>query len=168
MIIEYNDNGRIFHTISDPVHPEILRMMLEKGGNVLNLAPIPKPLEHETDWDTGELRYNEDGSPKMVSPGVTYQLCDIETDYILNGVVTARPVFDAPEQIELIADGIDSHTIAIPDPCEIRVDGEPMTISNLLNELTLSAAMPAEYTLELIQWPYLPKTIKVIAHAPAE
>lgn len=163
MIVEYEDNGRIFHTVSDPVHPEILRLMLEKGGNVLNLPPIPKPLEHERDWNTGELRYNEDGTPKMVSPGVDNQRCDILADYILDGAVTPRPVFDLPDEIELIADGVDTRTITLPDPCEARLDGEPMTFTG--GSLDLSSDMPAEYTLELIQWPYIEKTIKVIAHA---
>ncbi|QPC91455.1 hypothetical protein [Mesorhizobium sp. INR15] len=168
MIIEYEQNGRIFHVISDPVHPMVLEMMLTRESGVLNLPPIQKPLEHERDWDTGELRYNEDGSPKMVSPGVIFQRCDIAGDYILEGVVTARPLFDLPDEVELIADGADTKTLEIPDPCDITVDGEPLTVSNVLNELELRADVPAEYTLEFVQWPYMSKTVKVVAHAPAE
>ncbi|RUX60156.1 hypothetical protein [Mesorhizobium sp. M7A.F.Ca.CA.002.12.1.1] len=165
MIVEYEQNGRIFHIISDPVHSLVLDMMLQRDSGVLNLPPIPKPLEHERDWDTGELRYNEDGTPKMVSPGVTFQRCDIETDYVFDGAVTPRPVFDLPDVVELVADGVDTRKLTIPDPCDILIDGEPTTISGALNELELAADMPAEYTLEFVQWPYMPKTVKVIAHA---
>ncbi|UVK46811.1 hypothetical protein BPNPMPFG_002521 [Mesorhizobium sp. AR07] len=165
MIIEYDEKGEIFHIISDPVNQSVLEMMLARESGVLNLPPVPAPLEHEKDWDTGELRYNDDGSPKMVSNRVINQECDILADYILDGAVTPRPVFDLPDQIELVADGVDSRTINVPDPCEIRVDGQPMTVSNLFGDLTLSSDMPAEYTLELVQWPYMAKTIKVIARA---
>lgn len=167
MIIEYEENGRIFHVVSDPVHPQVLEMMLQRESGILNLPPIPEPLEHERDWDTGELRYNADGSPKMVSPGVTFQRCDILSDYILDGVVTPRPVLDLPDVVELVADGIDVRRLEIPDPCDILIDGEPVSVSNVLGELELTADMPAEYTLEFVQWPYMPKTVKVIAHAAA-
>ncbi|TPN42336.1 hypothetical protein [Mesorhizobium sp. B1-1-6] len=142
-------------------------MMLAKESGVLNLPPLPTPLEHEKDWDTGELRYNEDGSPKMVSNGKISQNCDILTDYVANpgdDHVTPRPVLDLPDEISIIADGVDIKTLSIPDPCDVRLDGEPMTLTG--GTLELSSDMPAEYTLELLQWPYIAKTIKVTAHAP--
>ncbi|RUU75712.1 hypothetical protein [Mesorhizobium sp. M7A.F.Ca.MR.362.00.0.0] len=166
MIVEYEANGRIIHIISDPVHAGVRNMMLNEytGPNtVLDLPPLPKPLVQEKDWDTGEPRFNLDGTPKMISPGVDNQRCDISADYILDGVVTTRPVFDLPDEIELIADGVDIKTIPLPDPCDVRLDGEPMTLTG--GSLDLTSDMPAEYTLELVQWPYLPKTIKVFAHA---
>lgn len=166
MIIEYDEKGEIFHIVSDPVNPTVLEMYLARESGVLSLPPQPSPLEHEKDWDTGELRYNLDGSPKMVSNSVINQECDILTDYIANpgdDHVTPRPVFDVPDEISIIADGVDLVTLALPDPCLISLDGEQQTITG--GSLELTSDMPAEYELQLLQWPYIKKTVRILANA---
>jgi hypothetical protein len=45
----------------------------------------------------------------------------------------------------------------------VHVDGEEITI--LGGEIELQSDMPAEYIIDLVQWPYLEKTIKVTANA---
>ncbi|ESY35779.1 hypothetical protein NKK48_01625 [Mesorhizobium sp. C386A] len=159
MIIEHDEKGMIEHIISDPVNEEVRAFYLAQGA--VDFPPVKLPPEPAI--LNGVPVLDEAGQPVMTEK-VAYIKCRLTEDYILDGAITPRPVFDVPDEIELIADGIDVKTFAVPDPCEARLDGEPMTITG--GRLDLSSDMPAEYTLELIQWPYIEKTVKVTAHAP--
>ena len=103
--------------------------------------------------------------------GVQYLIAETELDgaevitryYVDSGDILARPEFDAPPEITMPADGVVHATITLPDPCEVFVDGEPQTVTG--GVLELSSDMPAEYLIELRQWPYIDAQIKVIANA---
>lgn len=90
---------------------------------------------------------------------------EISTEfYIDEGAVVERPEFDAPEEIAIVADGTAHATLTVPDPCAVKVDGEAKTIPG--GKIEIASDIPAEYLLELVQWPYMPKKVKVVANAP--
>jgi hypothetical protein len=86
--------------------------------------------------------------------------------YVSNGELCPRPEFDAPDEIVLIADGVSAYTIALPNPCAARIDGEAVTIEG--GTLELCSDMPAVYHIELLQTPFIPKTIMVTCNAATE
>lgn len=158
MLIEYDENGRIHHMIHDPVSPEIVEIMVARGA--LNVPPTKLPPEPVL--EDGQPVLGEDGQPVMTERSIFHK-CDIMGDYILDGAITPRPIFPFDDVIEIVADEQHTVSLTVPDPCQIRIDGEPMTITG--GQLELTSDMPAEYIVELVQWPYVEKTIKVIAHA---
>lgn len=83
--------------------------------------------------------------------------------FVRDGKLMVRPVFDAPDVIEIDADGVNTATILLPTPCDITIDGEPHTIMD--GELVLQSDMEADYDVQLVQWPYIQKQIKVTARA---
>lgn len=85
------------------------------------------------------------------------------TLHVVDGAVVARPTFDVADEVEIAANGVDGLTIAIPDPCAVRIDGVEQAITG--GELVIQSDMPATYRLELVQWPYIDKT--VVIHAVA-
>lgn len=134
MIVQFDEKGRIFHLVSDPVHSAIALNMQRMGANYLDLEPVD---------------------------GVSFE-CDIMRDWVDKGEIKPRPVFDLPDLVEIAADGSDSHQIAgLPDPCLVRIDGEEISVEG--GELTIAADMPAEYEIRFVQWPYIEHVLKVIA-----
>lgn len=133
MLVCHTPEGRISNIVFDPIPPEMLEHYVASG--------IPH-IVVESDLDGAEI---------------------ITKCYVENGELLWRPEFDAPDEIDMPADGIVHATIELPDPCEITVDGEVQTI--LGGVLELASDMPAEYFLELRQWPYIVKNVKVTAHA---
>lgn len=57
MIVEYDEDGRIFHVISDPVPEHMVAFLTQEGRTFLNLPPTPWPAEPALD---------EEGNPVMV------------------------------------------------------------------------------------------------------
>lgn len=184
MIVEFDEDGRIFHTVSDPVMPEVRDGMLAKGGRVLSFEPVPGPLVQEIDVNGNPIfealqLFDENGpvldengqpvfkqgDPVMVPDSVIGVTCNIRTDYIVDDQITSRPSFDEsiPAEIVIVADGVDTVSLTVPDPCEIRLDGETQVITG--GQLDISSDMPAEYSLELVQWPYIIKRIRVTVNA---
>ncbi|QWY83361.1 hypothetical protein [Rhizobium phage RHph_X3_2] len=78
--------------------------------------------------------------------------------YVSEGSITQRPQFDIPDELELAVG--ESKDYAIPNPCKITFDGVEHVVTD--GVLGIDGEMPAEYTLTLEQWPYLPHTLKVI------
>jgi len=83
--------------------------------------------------------------------------------YILDGAPAERPV--APIEInrtEIPADKRSKVKITgLPDPCTVRIDGEPVTVEGGLLELT--ADMPATYFVVFDQFPYMPWSAEITA-----
>jgi hypothetical protein len=135
MLLCQTPEGRIKNIIFDPIPPEMPDFYTEQG-----IAHVIV----ESDLDGGEIisEFYVDG----------------------DGEVVERPEFDAPDEIAIVADGTVQATVALPDPCAIKVDGEAKTIPG--GKIEIASDMPAEYLLELVQWPYIPKKVKVVANAP--
>jgi hypothetical protein len=130
MIVEYDEAGRVSHMIFDPVPREVEIFYGQKDGVLL----VP------------DLGMTERASPL--------------THYVLDHALIERPKFDvaAPMQT-LAADGEDAFVLQLPDPCDVFVDGQPVTITG--GELVLTSIMPATYRIDLVQWPYQAATIEV-------
>jgi hypothetical protein len=107
--------------------------------------------------------FDDEGKPYLIFESDV--VVDMDTNYIVDGALAERPVFAAPDEIEIIADGSDSASFSIPDPCALRIDGVDHVVEG--GQLSISSDMPAEYVIELVQWPYVEKTVKVVAHAAA-
>ncbi|OQM75603.1 hypothetical protein [Manganibacter manganicus] len=92
MIIEHDEQGRIFHIISDPVMPEVLEAYLARGA--LSFEPKPgAPIQART--MQGEAIVDEDGNPVMTNGSSILAKCDIQSDYIRDGQITPRPLCPA-------------------------------------------------------------------------
>lgn len=130
MIVEYDEAGRVSHMIYDPV-PREVEVFHGTRGNVLLVPDL--------------------GLPERASP---------MTHYVLDHALILRPRFDvvAPDR-KLAADGEDAFTMSLPDPCEIIVDGQRMTVAG--GDLVLTSVMPATYHIDLIQWPYQMASLEI-------
>ncbi|MBN8241858.1 hypothetical protein JF546_02395 [Nitratireductor aquimarinus] len=91
MIVEYDEAGRIFHVISDPVPEGLAELMRENGQAFLDLPPAPLPEVQKRDPDTGHLLFDGDGEPVIESPGLSFAECDLSTDYVVDGEIVRRP-----------------------------------------------------------------------------
>ncbi|WP_299937489.1 hypothetical protein [uncultured Nitratireductor sp.] len=91
MIVEYDETGRIFHVISDPVPEGLASVMLEHGKVFLDLPPTPLPELQKRDPDTGHLLFDGDGEPVLESPGLSFAECDLSTDHVVDGEIVRRP-----------------------------------------------------------------------------
>ncbi len=100
MIVEYNQDGRIFHVISDPVPDTIAAMLNDRGRTFLDLPPEPLPEVQMRDPDTGHLVFDDDGEPAMGSPGLRFAACDISKDYVVDGRVVRRPSCGCTASVE--------------------------------------------------------------------
>lgn len=158
MIIEYDENGRIFHIVNDPVPAGLSETYVSMGKTFLNMMPVPWPETPQFDPNGQPVINPATGMQMMASDGSDPVQVDIVADYVLDGEITPRPIFNVPDRIELVA-GEDSVTLALPDPCTVILDGETRTIEG--GELEISSPMPARYSLELSSWPYLEKTVEV-------
>ena len=181
MIIEYDETGRIFHMISDPVPPSMIDLLTEKGHTFLNLPPVELPDEPLLDEDGNQKvdrqitqLFNEDGTPQKDANGEElYQVVETPlfltnrfqsvsfdwlTDYVKDGQLVPRPTVSVPETAELVV-GQTGVVENLPKPCRILVDGEEHVLED--GELEIEATMPAEYTIVFDQWPYIPATMKV-------
>ena len=79
--------------------------------------------------------------------------------HVVDGAVVARPTFDVADEVEIAANGVDGLTITIPDPCAVRIDGIEQVVVG--GELLIQSDMPATYRLEMVQWPYIDKTVVI-------
>lgn len=78
--------------------------------------------------------------------------------YVLDGVVTQKPMFDLPDELTLVAGS--SQDLVIPDPCQVTFEGEVHTVTG--GVLGIDTETPATYEFLFEQWPYIPHTLKVI------
>jgi hypothetical protein len=184
MILEYDENGLIYHIVDDPVSPA-LKVHYEGKPGVKIVEPTRGPPQPRLNAD-GEQEYDEvqqnvydnEGDPvldengEQVTETISVPVFDegdlisakIRSDshYVLNGEVVERPIFTIPES-HVLAVGAELQINGLPDPCKIKLDGEEIDVEGGI--LTIGADMPAEYLLELVQWPYVPASMKVIVNA---
>jgi hypothetical protein len=182
MIIEHLPDGRITHAIWDPVSPDIHAAFEEQGRPYLDFPPVALPDIGAVDPTTGQPimetvqipRIDAEGQPVVDELGeqvvdtfeqqivITGRLesvkCAIESDYILDGQITARPKFDVPAEINLKV-GETVKLTGLPDPCNVWVDRDPTILTG--GELELEAEMPATYNIVLEKWPYMERYVKV-------
>jgi len=85
------------------------------------------------------------------------------SSYVRRGRLARRPV--APvviDRTEIPADGEAAATITgLPEPCQVLVDGEPVTVEG--GRLELTADMPAIYSIVLDQFPFMPWSAEIVA-----
>jgi cell division ATPase FtsA len=165
MIVEYDDDGRISHIIHDPVHESIVGTLHEMGRQFLDLATIPWPPQPVIDKATGEPMIDEDsGAIIVASQGYDSPSVDGESQYVLDGAIEPRPTFKAPELVEIVADDVDEKVIEnLPENATLLVDGEMHQLDG--TTLTIASDMPAEYEIRIQKFPFIERTVKVIAHA---
>lgn len=80
------------------------------------------------------------------------------THYVLEGVVTPRPTFAIPSEIQLLVG--ESQEFSIPDPCQVTFEGATHLVTG--GVLGIDGEMSATYEFKLEHWPYIPHTLKVI------
>lgn len=82
MIVEYDNDGKIFHIVRDPVPPTLAEVMLAAGKKFLDL-PVRVATKNERDPETGHM-----------VPVVTheYAKCEVGTHYVENGKLRERPL----------------------------------------------------------------------------
>lgn len=161
MIVEFNENGQIYHIISDPVSPEVIQnVILNNPDRHLIVNPLRGPDLQIRNAD-GEIVFDENGSPIMGPGNLIYQSYEIEDWYVSDGQMVTRPVIEVPSSVELKVG--ESMTIAnLPNPCRIKVDGETITVEG--GELELEGDMPAEYQIVIDHFPYKSATLKVTVY----
>lgn len=152
MIFEYDNSGRIFHVVQDPVPTDLTSQWEAMGKQFIEIPPVPQP---EIEMVDGE------GNTVMQSPGTTTFEVDLFTDWFNGTEVVKRPGVDWPSALTLSVGS--EHPLTAPDPCKILVDGQEFVITG--GELTLDARMPADYRIVVDQWPYLPHTLEVTVDA---
>lgn len=82
MIVEYDDSGRIFHIVRDPVPRHMAGFLRGEGKTFLEVAPVPWPEEPTEDAD---------GNWSMQSNGWDPVPCDLMRDYVVDGELAPRP-----------------------------------------------------------------------------
>lgn len=109
--------------------------------------------------------YHESSIKFVYFPGDTPPETIMQTSYVdtATGKLTDRPSIETPAEISITADGVETVRITVPQPCTARLDG----VNSVITEgfIDIAADMPAEYVLEIEQWPYLDKTVRITAHA---
>lgn len=160
MILEYDEDGRIFHAISDPVNPSIVNVLTERGHRFVNLPPIALPDEPYLDAE-GNPSLDDDGKPLMITGRVESVSFDWSTDYIKDGLLQARPRLSVPATVEL-AVGEQTVISGLPIPCAVTVDGEAATIDD--GTLEITGDMTGEYVIRFVQWPYVETETRVTIH----
>lgn len=165
MLVEYNENGRIGHIVMDPVPEGVAETLTEKGIRFLNLPVLALPDIPAVHPISGEPILDEETGEQIWAPeGYTQAQVDPVNDYVFDEAITPRPSFDAPDLVEIIANGVDEKVVEnLPENASLIIDGEPHALEG--TTLTLSSDMPAEYTILVQKFPYFERTIKVIAHA---
>lgn len=85
------------------------------------------------------------------------------SNYVIDGELVARPVADIQiNRTEIPADKRSKVKITgLPDPCVLHIDGEPVTVTGGLLELT--ADMPATYFVAFDQFPTMPWSAEITA-----
>lgn len=161
VIIEHTEEGRITHIVNDPVPPGLEEFMTKEGKEFISFPPTALPDEPMIDPSTGTIVVDDDGQAIMVPGGTKFVECDIKIHYILDGAIVERPTFHAPALIEIGANGTDEAVIDLPDPCLVVIDGEEHLVTG--GTLSVTSDMQAEYTICLVQWPYIPKEVRVVA-----
>lgn len=181
MIIEYDENGRIFHIVQDPVLPSQVAAFADRGVRFVNVPPVALPDIPATDEDgqpiydmSSEPMVDEDGNPlrdeqgevlfrdvnrqRMITGRTESADVDFTRDYVRDGTVQARPTFDI--QPEIILSRGETYTISgLPVPCRAIVDSQSLLIED--GTLELTGDDPGTFAIVLDQWPYLPATLTV-------
>lgn len=189
MIIEHDKTGYITHIVFDPVPDGLAQVMKDNGALFLDLPPTPLPdipsldqngdpmidTTYETVLDEeGQPLISEDGSPYvevietpiMQTGRMEYASVDLQTDYVLDGKILKRPVFNkVPASVELVWGSSDMTIDDLPIPCTVTVDGEKHTIDD--GTLTITPHVVADYSLTFEAFPYIPATMEVKVRASA-
>lgn len=88
------------------------------------------------------------------------------THYILDGVVTARPVM-AFGKLAIAADDADEAKLVLDRPFAADVDGQVVEVTDPDEAgdyvLALTSPMPAAYRVRVIEWPYQEYDTMVVA-----
>lgn len=165
MIIEYDNDGRIFHIISDPVPPGVEEAMKEGGKTFVSMPPIPLPAEHARDPESGDLLFEEAADeetgethyePVMESPGLQYCQCKMETHYVADGELQERP--DCPATVAV--EGLRVTLQDVPDgtAISVEIDGERIDLN--ANEFELDEPGPIRIHIQA-PWPMKDPTLDV-------
>jgi len=123
-----------------------------RTGEILGVLTLPDRIE---EFD----RHNV-----LLLDGAT----DGATQYIVNGVPTARPVqSSAADKQSIKADGSDTATITgIPVPCAVHIDG-PVVMQDIAvpdGSLTFTALVPGAYRIRVEAFPFLPWEVIINAN----
>ena len=113
----------------------------------------------------GTVSSEDEMALQPLGSGEKIMLVEIEaryaTHYVAGDELVERPVLPLPENLEILANSVEEAVLSgLPDPCIFLLDGEKITVTG--GELALSSDVPAVYTLELNQWPYLPGTTRIV------
>jgi hypothetical protein len=85
------------------------------------------------------------------------------THYVFDGELLDRePLGASWDKTEITANGIDEATLSgLPDPCTVRIDGEPHVIVG--GQLELSATNPGSYLVQINEVAYLSEQWEITA-----
>ncbi|MBA8881740.1 hypothetical protein [Phyllobacterium myrsinacearum] len=164
MIVQHTDEGFITNIMFDPVPDEIVQAMTNKNIKFINIKGTPLPPEQLLHPISGEMVVDELGEPIFQSPGLRDVIIDLSHDYVFDGAITPRPIFEAPDIIHIKADGVDMQVVEnLPEGATLIVDGKIHMLEG--TSLTISSDMPAQYDILIQKFPYLDRTIRVVADA---
>lgn len=115
------------------------------------------------DLATGQiLRIVEGENPVIIDDGslVVEERPRLIEDYILDGVVTPRPVLPPPDKTEIVADGEDIAIFSFPEAVPVSVEGAEPVVTDYLE---IASDNPDSYEIEVNYFPYLPYFVSVVA-----
>lgn len=163
MIIEHTSDGAITNIVSDPVPSGLADFMTGMDKTFLDLPPEPLPVSQLFE-PNGSPILDGEGEPIFASPGSSQIIVHIAEHYVLEGEVLERPTFDAPESLAVTVGELITLP-GLPNPVDVTIDGTTHIVEG--GELELTADMPAQYTIEISQWPYISRTVEVTVNAAA-
>lgn len=120
--------------------------------------------------DTGEIQSWGNGLIEMLPLLSTDHVTAIahnldlttHTHYVINGHIEPRPKMSLlTNKIELLADGIDSIRVVVPERCAIDVDNITYTCDD--GEFEFATTSKGTYSLTFSKFPYMPTTLEVRA-----
>lgn len=123
MIIEFDNDGKIFHVVSDPVPDGLLAIMRDHGMQVIEVKPNKVFDEAGEHIRTDRLEI------------------DMARHFVLDGEVRERTEFGLPVDLNLTA----STTFHLPIGTRVSLDGETFLLED--GSITLEPEMVADYSL---------------------
>ena len=83
-----------------------------------------------------------------------------DTHYVLDGVITARPVLAGFDKTTIVADGEDEASITLPEPMNVEIDEVTHEVTDTL---AISSDMPATYRVRIEHFPWQTYETEIVA-----
>lgn len=83
-------------------------------------------------------------------------------DYVVDGEIVERPALGPISQTAILADDADEAVLTgLPQPCTVRINGEPVTVGD--GHLVFTASVAGTYVVEIDCWPYQAFRAEIVA-----